>query len=118
MPYHLKEISNAIGVHPRTVLRAVEQKSNSYWTPFYDPALKLSEVAVAFRCDKNALGKLIRTGEPDLFDQEAAAEYVGMSLRYFRKRGYRPFIHCGHKVIRYTRGQCERYRNEWLAASL
>lgn len=118
MPAHLNDVARAIGVHPRTVLRAVTQESHPYWTAHYDPSLRIADVAVAFRCDRHALAKLIRTGKPPLLDQVEAAEYVGMSLRYFRKRNYKPFIHCGHKVIRYTKGQCEQIRNAWLAANL
>lgn len=100
-------------MHPRTILRALTREKHPYWTPDYDPVVRLAEVAVVFNCSP-ALLRAVHHEGIKLYKQDEAAAYVKMPLRTFRNH-YRPKIWCGDRVHRFTKDQLDKIRKNGKA---
>ncbi len=81
----LKEAAKAFGVHPRTILRAIEQDHNTYWTEDIDgDAMQIADIAKAYGVPTKALVAVFE-GRDSLLRADEAAEVIGMAARTFRK---------------------------------
>ena len=81
----LKEAAKAFGVHPRTILRAIEQNHNTYWTEDSDSdVMQIADIAKAYGIPTKALVAVFE-GRDSLLRADEAAEVIGMAARTFRK---------------------------------
>jgi len=81
----LKEAAKAFGVHPRTILRAIEQDHNTYWTEDSDgDVMQIADIAKAYGVPTKALVAVFE-GRDSLLRADEAAEVIGMAARTFRK---------------------------------
>lgn len=98
----LEEAARAFGVHPRTILRAINQSHNTYWTEDSDSdVLQIADIAKAYglKTSTNAKGEKtsalvpVFEGRDSLLRADEAAEILGMAARTFRKHLMRRGIH-------------------------
>ena len=81
----LKEAAEAFGVHPRTILRAIEQDHNTYWTEDSDSdVMQIADIAKAYGVSTKALVAVFE-GRDALLRADEAADVIGMAARTFRK---------------------------------
>lgn len=81
----LEKAAEAFGVHPRTILRAIEQDHNTYWTEDIDQnTMKIADIARAYGIAPKALVAVFE-GRDSLLRADEAAEILGMASRTFRK---------------------------------
>ena len=81
----LTEAAKAFGVHPRTILRAIEQDHNTYWTEDSDDdVLQIADIAKAYNVSTKALVAVFE-GRDSLLRADEAADVIGMAARTFRK---------------------------------
>jgi hypothetical protein len=101
----LDVVAETLGLHPRTILRAVTGEANPYWTKGYNPGLTHKSVLQAFNCTRKQIDSLL-SGEDLLMTPTEACELLRMSkrtLRYRRAEGdLTPLIARG-SVVYYTR---------------
>jgi len=90
----LKEAAEAFGVHPRTILRAINQSHNTYWyEDSNDDVMKIADIARAYGMKNSVNAKGEKTsalvpvfeGRDSLLRADEAAEILGMAARTFRK---------------------------------
>ncbi len=81
----LEEAAKAFGVHPRTILRAIEQDHNIYWTEdSNEEVMQIAAIAGAYGIAPKALVAVFE-GRDALLRADEAAEVLGMAARTFRK---------------------------------
>ena len=81
----LKEAAEAFGVHPRTILRAIKQAHNTYWTEDSDgDVMQIADIAKAYGVPTKALVAVFE-GRDSLLRADEAADVIGMAARTFRK---------------------------------
>lgn len=81
----LEEAAKAFGVHPRTILRAIEQDHNTYWTEDSDEdVMQIAAIANAYGIAPKALVAVFE-GRDALLRADEAAKVLGMAARTFRK---------------------------------
>lgn len=97
----LSSIAEALKLHPRTVLRHMEDESNPYWTEDHNPELNLLEIAEIFGCSHEFLIRILKCRD-DAFKEKEAAKFLSISPRVFRRRGYTPVIRKS-RIVRYSR---------------
>ena len=101
----LNVVAKTLGLHPRTVLRAVTGEANPYWTEGHNPSLTYVSVLQAFNCTRKQFDLLLN-GEDLLMTPSEACELLKISkrtLRYRRAEGeLTPMIARG-SVVYYTR---------------
>lgn len=111
----LTDISKALKIHPRTVLRAVSGKPNAYWAEGYETEIALVDVAMAYDADLMMLQDVV-LGDDELMKQDEAVEWLAqtygddarMSSRNFRYRGY-PAAVRSSRVVRFSQIQLGDY---------
>lgn len=73
-------------VHPRTIVRAVADDYNAYWTPDSDEDIyEIADIAAAFGVKDHLIRCLLDERDELVTAQEAAA-YLGIAGRTFRVR--------------------------------
>jgi hypothetical protein len=81
----LEEAATAFGVHPRTILRAINQAHNTYW---YEDSntdvMQIADIAKAYGVSPAWLVAVFE-GRDSLLRADQAAEVLGMAARTFRK---------------------------------
>ncbi len=81
----LKEAAEAFGVHPRTILRAINKAHNTYWYEDSDSdVLKIEDIAKAYGVSTSTLVPVFE-GRDALLRADEAAGVIGMAARTFRK---------------------------------
>ncbi len=81
----LEEAAKAFGVHPRTILRAINKAHNTYWyEDSNSDVLKIEDIAKAYGVKTWALVAVFE-GRDSLLRADKAAEVLGMAARTFRK---------------------------------
>lgn len=81
----LGEAAKVFGVHPRTILRAINQSHNTYWTEDSDDdVIQIADIAEAYGIAPKALVAVFE-GRDSLLRADEAAEVLGMAARTFRK---------------------------------
>jgi hypothetical protein len=81
----LEEAAGAFGVHPRTILRAIKQDHNTYWTEDSDQdVLQIKDIAKAYGVKPFVLVAVFE-GRDALLRADEAADVIGMAARTFRK---------------------------------
>ena len=81
----LEEAATAFSVHPRTILRAIKQDHNTYWTEDSDSdVMQIADIAKAYGIPTKALVAVFE-GRDSLLRADQAAEVIGMAARTFRK---------------------------------
>ena len=81
----LEEAATAFSVHPRTVLRAIRQDHNTYWTEDSNgDVMQIADIADAYGISTKALVAVFE-GRDALLRADEAAEVIGMAARTFRK---------------------------------
>ena len=56
----LDEVASALKVHPRTVLRTLQDDVKAYWAPGYNPAVDTAEVALVYNVELDTLEKVLK----------------------------------------------------------
>jgi hypothetical protein len=86
----LETAAKAFGVHPRTILRAINKAHNTYWyEDSNSDVLRIKDIAAAYGVKTSALVPVFE-GRDALLRADEAAEVIGMAARTFRK-------HLNHK---------------------
>lgn len=99
----LNHAAKVLGVHPRTVLRALSNEPNPYWVEGHDPVISLVDLVAAYDCPARIMAAVIR-GDDALLNTQEAAEYLDLKPRTFKWRRYTPTIrHRG--VVRFARSK-------------
>ncbi len=81
----LKKAAEVFRVHPRTILRAIEQDHNTYWYEDSDSdVLRIENIAKAYGVQTSWLVPVFE-GRDALLRADEAAEVIGMAARTFRK---------------------------------
>lgn len=81
----LEEAAKAFGVHPRTILRAINKAHNTYWyEDSNSDVLRIEDIADAYGVRTAALVPVFE-GRDSLLRADEAAEAIGMAARTFRK---------------------------------
>ncbi len=82
----LERVADAFSVHPRTILRAVEGKHNTYWyEDSNEEVWPIETIADAYKMETYALVAVIE-GRDKLIRADEAAKEMSMAARTFRKR--------------------------------
>lgn len=82
----LQEAADAFGVHPRTILRAIERKHNTYWyEDSNNDVIQIAYIAQAYGVKPFMLVPVFE-GRDSLLRADEAAEVLGMAARTFRKQ--------------------------------
>ncbi len=97
----LDDVAKLLKVHPRTVLRGVANKVNTYWAEDHNPEVGLGKVAKAFGTDLKALIKALKDRDEFLTPAQAA-NFLDVPISTFRHRKYKAEIRRGN-VVRYSR---------------
>jgi len=101
----LNRVATTLGLHPRTILRAVLGAANPYWTKDYNPMLTHKSVLEAFGCTRKQFDSLLN-GEDLLMTPAEACELLRISkraLRYRRAEGVITPVVARGSVVYYTR---------------
>ena len=88
----LERVADVFSVHPRTILRALEGKHNTYW--YEDSNAErwpIKKIADAYGMETYALVAVIEKRDK-LIRADEAAEELSMAARTFRKHLNRPGI--------------------------
>ncbi len=81
----LEKAAKAFGVHPRTILRAINNDHNTYWYEDSNADVKkIADIAEAYWISPKALVAVFE-GRDSLLRADEAAEALGMAARTFRK---------------------------------
>ncbi len=81
----LETAATAFGVHPRTILRAIDRAHNTYWyEDSNSDVLKIKDIADAYGVRTAALVAVFE-GRDALLRADEAAEKLGVAARTFRK---------------------------------
>ncbi len=83
----LEGAAHLFRVHPRTILRALYNKHNTYWSDdekFNHQMLSLEDIATAYNTSADIL-RMMLEGRDQLLKPSEAAELIGVSPRVFRK---------------------------------
>jgi hypothetical protein len=99
----LNEAAKAFSVHPRTIIRAIEDRENVYWNEGFDPDLDLTVLANAYSMQKEVLSRALKGTDTLLKPVEAARE-LKVPPRTFRWRRYKVAARKGG-IVRYSRSQ-------------
>ncbi len=97
----LDVISNLMNVHPRTILRALENDINAYWAEGHNPLVKVTEVLKAFDMDYDTFNRAYK-GRDRYFKPMEASKYLSLPHRTFVYRKYEAAIHRGG-IVRFSR---------------
>ena len=104
----LEKAAEVFGVHPRTILRAIKQDHNTYWTEDSDQdVIQIADIAKAYgmKSSTNAKGEKtsalvpVFEGRDRLLRADEAAEILGMAARTFRK-------HLNNRATKWGRVSC------------
>lgn len=109
MKYKLTTVAETLGIHPRTVLRAISNEANPYWTPKFDPSVEMSDITEAFGCTSTEFRRLLN-GDDQLMSPDEACIFLNMSKRTLRYRRAE-----GELVPTVARGSVVRYSRRHLA---
>ena len=107
----LNDAAEVFQAHPRTILRALTNTPNPYWTEDHNPSVTYEDLAVAYACHKDTLRRVFE-GRDSLLTPGQAAEELKIPPRTFRYRSY-PSMRCGG-IVRYSRAlMLQRHFNKW-----
>ncbi len=90
----LEKAAEAFGVHPRTILRAINQDHNTYWyEDSNSDVMQISDIAKAYGVRNSTNADGVKTsalvpvfeGRDALLRADEAAQVLGMAARTFRK---------------------------------
>jgi hypothetical protein len=82
----LEAIAKVFKVHPRTIVRALAGKHNTYWTEDINhDRYSTAEVAKVYGMNHNALIRVLE-GRDELYTPKEAAKELGIADRTFRDR--------------------------------
>ena len=97
----LKAAADAFQVHPRTIVRALSGKHNTYWSEdINEDSYAISDIAKAYGLDPAALRRVFEKRDA-LLTPDEAAEVVGVKPRTFREP---------NRINRYTHARAEHGR--------
>lgn len=97
----LDQVSNVMGVHPRTILRALENDINAYWAEGYNPMIKLEKLLKPFNMDYNTFHRVYKQQDEFLKPKEAS-KYLNIAHRTFVYRKYKAAIRRGG-IVRFSK---------------
>ena len=81
----LEEAAKVFGVHPRTILRAINKAHNTYWSEDNnEDVIQIADIATAYGIKPYALVAVFE-GRDSLLRADEAAEVLSMAARTFRK---------------------------------
>jgi hypothetical protein len=106
----LNRMADALRVHPRTILRALAGKVNTYWAPGHNPNISVEEVAKTMGMPPAALKDALNGNDMFLTPEEAAEE-LGIPLRTFRYRRYPAQVRKG-TAVRYSLNLLTEYQKK------
>jgi len=96
----LNHIAELFQVHPRTILRAVEQDVNAYWADDHNPAVSIKELADAYGCKPQIIIRLAENRD-SLLNASEAAKMMKIRPRTFRRN--RPRCLRSGGIVRFER---------------
>jgi hypothetical protein len=97
--FKLNEYSEALKLHPRTILRHLSGSPNPYWIPGHDVDIPIVEVTEVFGVDLKTLLKILK-GRDSFLTQKEAIKFTGLKKATFRTRDYSAEIKM-KKIVRY-----------------
>jgi len=97
----LDELSDIMGVHPRTILRAIEDDTNAYWAEGHNPHVKVDKVLKAFDMEYDIFHRAYK-GKDRYFKPTEASKYLNLPHRTFVYRKYKAAIRKGG-IVRFSR---------------
>lgn len=103
----LEAAANVFGVHPRTIVRAVYNKHNVYWSEdSNEDRYEIDTIAEAYGLHPRELRQIIEKRDA-LLKPDEAAEVLSIKPRTFRDRvkagAYRKIAH--GSIVRYLRSE-------------
>lgn len=111
----LERVADVFSVHPRTILRALEGKHNTYWYEDSNADIwSIEKIAEAYGMEPYALVAVIEKRDK-LIRADEAAEELGLAARTFRKHLNRAGI--PSKWGRVKRGNIVRYLQSKIIAA-
>ena len=99
----LNEAAKSFQVHPRTILRALSDETNVYWSEDFNPPVYVTAVANAYSMNEKVLVHVL-DGKDMLLKPVQAAKEVETPARTFRWRKYKAAARKGG-IVRYSRKQ-------------
>ncbi len=99
----LNTAAHRFEVHPRTILRALSNEVNVFWSEGFDPLLDVNMLADAYSMNYKVLMRIFHNTDT-LLKPVAAAHELKVPPRTFRWRGYRAAARHGG-IVRYSRSQ-------------
>ena len=115
----LDTLAGVLKVHPRTVIRAVEGKVNSYWAPGHNPEVELADVALAYGVELDVIVRTMK-GQDELFKPTEAVDHISalenrtVPMSTFRYRKYPAAIRTTG-VVRYSKLDISNYHLDKIA---
>ena len=97
----LNEVSDVMRVHPRTVLRALENDVNAYWAEGYNPIVKIEKLLKPFDMDYIVFHRVLKQQDEFLKPKEAS-KYLNLAHRTFVYRKYNAAIRRGG-IVRFSK---------------
>lgn len=105
----LKAAADAFKVHPRTIVRAVQEDHNAYWSEdSNEDRYKISDIAVAYGMSPAELVRVVENRDA-LLKPDEAAEVLGIKPRTFREKLSDPFARPYKEYGRVEYGRIVRY---------
>lgn len=104
----VSRLAEVLGVHPRTILRAITGNPTEYWVPSHNPRIRLSDVTRVYQVSVIALRGLL-DGADKALTPDAAAFVMDISKRTLRNtKDYLPLV-IGAGFLRFSNIDCERW---------
>lgn len=100
---NLDEAAKSFQVHPRTILRALSDETNIYWSEGFDPPIYVTALANAYSMKEKVLIRVLESRDTLLKPSQAAKE-LHTPARTFRWRKYNAAARKGG-IVRYSRAQ-------------
>lgn len=104
----VSDLAEALGVHPRTILRAITGNPTEYWVPSHNPRIRLADVTRVYQISVEDLRGLL-DGSDKALTPDAAAFVMDISKRTLRNtEDYVPLV-IGAGFLRFSKTDCERW---------
>lgn len=105
----LEAASKAFRVHPRTIVRAIANEHNTYWSEDINHKMyKVADIANAYQVTLPILGRILENRD-GLLTPEEAADLLEIRPRTFRRhmeKGYYSNAKVKHgKIVRYIKSK-------------
>jgi len=99
----LNEVSFVMRVHPRTILRALEDDINAYWAEGHNPMVKIEKLLKPFDMDYAVFHKVLKQRD-ELLKPKEASKYLNLAHRTFVYRKYKAAIRRGG-IVRFSKSE-------------